>query len=189
MSKPRTLTFRLNDEERKLIEDNYGLIYSFAIKKNLELDEVYGELATGMCYAAHSFNPKRGKFSTLAYYCMSSELNKTYKYNNRNRRIPEDKLDHYDKLNIYERESLWDITDFKLSRFNNPYNKAIDEINYNNVIKRISKILTDKEKAVLYYKLKGLTNEEIGKIENVKHQAITHRIKNIRLKIKQHNIL
>ena len=190
MAKPKSLIFKLNDEERKLIENNYGLIFSFAIKKNLELDEVYGELATGMCYAAHMFNPDRGKFSTFAYYCMNSELNKSYKLKNRNKRIPNEKIDHYDKMTMFERESLWEISDLNKDPIGNRTDrKALDITNYNDKIKRISDILTDKERVVLYYKINELTNEEIGEILNVTHQCVTSRIKSIREKVKLAKIL
>ena len=62
---------KLTEEQRKFVEDNHNLIYSFAKKNGLDLEEYYGILAIGLCKAALSFDPDRGfLFSTYAYKSM-----------------------------------------------------------------------------------------------------------------------
>lgn len=63
----------LTPQQKKLVEDNHNLIYSLAYKKNINLDEFYGDLAIGLCKAALAFDENRGKFSTLAYTSMYNE--------------------------------------------------------------------------------------------------------------------
>lgn len=59
----------LNDEQRKLAEDNMGLVYFTISKyyKSLVGDEdVISAGMEGLCIAAEKFDPGRGKFSTYA---------------------------------------------------------------------------------------------------------------------------
>lgn len=68
----------LNDTQRKLVEDNHNLIYSYLHSHNLSLDAIedwYGTAAIGLCKAALVYDENRGaKFSTLAYICMDREV-------------------------------------------------------------------------------------------------------------------
>lgn len=68
----------LNNAQRKLVEDNHNLIYSFLNSRHLSLNAVedwYGTAAVGLCKAALAFDESRGvKFSVLAYICMDSEV-------------------------------------------------------------------------------------------------------------------
>lgn len=65
----------LTGEQRKVAEDNYGLIYA-ALKKYCiprEYEDFYGVMAEGLCNAVRTYNPNRGvKFSTYAMKCMWS---------------------------------------------------------------------------------------------------------------------
>lgn len=69
----------LNDAQRKLVEDNHNLIYSFLNSRHLSLDSVedwYGTAAIGLCNAAMTFDESRGtKFQTYAYKCMKNAVN------------------------------------------------------------------------------------------------------------------
>lgn len=65
---------KLNDKQRKLVEDNHGIIYSYLNSHNLSYDDVedwYGLAAIGLCKAALAYDETRNvKFSTLAYICI-----------------------------------------------------------------------------------------------------------------------
>lgn len=59
---------RLNDEQRKLVEDNHNLIWWFIHNKCPSapyIDDIYGMLAIVLCNCALKYNPERGAFSTL----------------------------------------------------------------------------------------------------------------------------
>lgn len=68
----------LNDKQRKLVEENHNLIYSYLHSHKLSLDAIedwYGTAAIGLCKAALVYDESRGaKFSTLAYLCMDNEV-------------------------------------------------------------------------------------------------------------------
>lgn len=78
----------LNDAQRKLVEDNHNLIYSFLNSRHLSLDSVedwYGTAAIGLCKAALTFDESRGaKFATLAYICMDNEVRQVLRKNRKN---------------------------------------------------------------------------------------------------------
>ena len=78
----------LNNAQRKLVEDNHNLIYSFLNSRHLSLDSVedwYGTAAIGLCKAALAFDESRGvKFTTLAYICMDNEVRLTLGKNRKN---------------------------------------------------------------------------------------------------------
>lgn len=69
---------RLNDQQRKLVEDNHDLIYTFLDNHNLSIDspeDWYGVAAIGLCRAAMHYNPDNGiKFSAYASACMLNEV-------------------------------------------------------------------------------------------------------------------
>lgn len=65
---------RLNDEQRKLVEDNHNLIYAFLNSNNLSIDEYYDLAAIGICKAALSYKEDVSKFSTFAYKCMWNQV-------------------------------------------------------------------------------------------------------------------
>ena len=62
---------KLDEKQKKLVEENHSLIYSFAHSHNLPLDEYYDILAIALCKAGMTFKPELGyAFSTYAYKIM-----------------------------------------------------------------------------------------------------------------------
>lgn len=87
MSRKRTRLVPLTEEQRKLVADNHNLIYGYANLHGLQIDDInrikdnysshedwYGALATGLCYAAQSWDKTKGAFSNWAYINMDSEV-------------------------------------------------------------------------------------------------------------------
>lgn len=72
---------KLNNEQRKLVEENHNLIYSFLNKQALSIDEWYDVCAIGLCKASLSFNGDT-KFSTFAYKCMLNSVRSVMRRNN-----------------------------------------------------------------------------------------------------------
>ena len=91
----------LNEEQKKMVEDNYNLIYSYANLHNLPLDienynackpqapfgneDWFGALATGLCKAAFLYDETKSTFATFAYKCMDTEVflvKRSYKVHN-----------------------------------------------------------------------------------------------------------
>lgn len=78
----------LNNKQRKLVEENHNLIYSFLNSRHLSLDAIedwYGTAAVGLCKAALIYDESRGaKFTTLAYICMDNEVRMILRTNRKN---------------------------------------------------------------------------------------------------------
>ena len=65
---------RLNDEQKKLAEENHGLIFKFMKLKNLDFEELYGLLAISLCKAAFLYKSNLGySFTTYAFKCMETD--------------------------------------------------------------------------------------------------------------------
>lgn len=64
----------LNDEERKFVEENHNLIYSFLRKYGFSEEEYYGIAAFGFIEAVKRYDPSRGAFSNFAYICMLNKV-------------------------------------------------------------------------------------------------------------------
>lgn len=65
---------QLNKEQQNLVVENHKLIYFYAHKMNLDLEEYYDLLAIGLCKAALTYEENKGKFSGYACACMQNEL-------------------------------------------------------------------------------------------------------------------
>lgn len=167
---------KLTEEQKKLVEENHGLIYWFAKKYHVPIEEYYDVLAQGLCMAAYHYDPSKCSFSTYAYLCMNTEMHVEYRKTLRKSEIPQGNIFHY--------ENAWQLSDL-IPTNEKTENKVIDRISYENLISLLNDILNDKDKEVLSYILNGLTMREIAKIEGTSHQAIHNRMKKIREKVKK----
>ena len=167
---------KLNEEQKKLVEDNHSLIYWFAKKYHVPIEDYYDVLAQGLCMAAYHYDPSKCSFSTYAYLCMNTEMHVEYRKTLRKSEIPQGNIFHY--------ENAWQLSDL-IPTNEKTENKVIDKISYENLISLLNDILNDKDKEVLSYILNGLTMREIAKIEGTSHQAIHNRMKKIRDKVKK----
>ena len=167
---------KLTEEQKKLVEENHNLIYWFARKKHIDIEEYYDILAQGLCMAAYHYDPSKCSFSTYAYLCMNTEMHVEYRKTLRKSEIPQGNIFHY--------ENAWQLSDL-IPTNEKTENKVIDRISYENLISLLNDILNDKDKEVIGYILNGLTMREIAKIEGTSHQAIHNRMKKIRDKVKK----
>ena len=167
---------KLTEGQKKLVEENHNLIYWFAKKYHVPIEEYYDVLAQGLCMAAYHYDPSKCSFSTYAYLCMNTEMHVEYRKTLRKSEIPQGNIFHY--------ENAWQLSDL-IPTNEKTENKVIDRISYENLISLLNDILNDKDKEVLNYILNGLTMREIAKIEGTSHQAIHNRMKKIREKVKK----
>lgn len=169
---------RMTDEQRKLVEQNHNLIYDFLYKNELNIEEYYDIAAIGLCNAAIKYDSKKGKFSTLAFKCMKSEVNHHFSYINRKKRIPPSHIYSYDiLLSVDEGEYNPYINTIFDGNFDT-YEIVEKSISYAN----FSKELDDREKFIIKCFESGLTQKEIGIKLNISQQAVYQRIKKMRNK-------
>lgn len=76
----------LDEQQKKLVEENHKLIYYTLNKYKLNPEEYYDILAIGLCKAAMNFDPKRSKFSTFAVQVMYNEFLQHDRNENANKR-------------------------------------------------------------------------------------------------------
>ena len=179
---------RLNDKQRRLAEENHNLIYSFAKKFQLNLDEYYGVLATGLCKAALSYVDGEFQFSTFAYTCMLNAVRRYRRDRYAQRRI----LNEMDTLSLDEpilnngddqETTVGDDQETIVGEI--IVDKSIDVQNdceTNGLQQAFSDYLNDKEREILKYLLQRLTYKEIAEIMGGSKQNVGQYVQRIRRK-------
>lgn len=173
-------TKRLNDKQQQLAEENHNLIYSFAKKFQLNLDEYYGVLATGLCKAALSYVDGEFQFSTLAYTCMLNAVKSYRRDRYTQRRI----LNEMDTLSLDE-PILNNGDDQETTVGEIIADKSVDVQNdceTNGLRQAFSDYLNDKEREILNYLLQGLIYKEIAEIIGGSKQNVGYYVQRIRRK-------
>lgn len=72
-------TYKLSDEQNKLVEDSIHLAYLLAKRiyhPHIEYDDAVQLALLGFCNAARLYCPERGKFTTLAYLAAKHTIQK-----------------------------------------------------------------------------------------------------------------
>lgn len=89
---------KLTPEQKQLVEDNHSLIYAYAKKNGLKIDDWYDVLAIGMCKAARRFDPEKGTFSTWCYRHFDNEVRTVRNDTRKKSRIPRDCIAPYESM-------------------------------------------------------------------------------------------
>jgi RNA polymerase sigma factor (sigma-70 family) len=168
----------LTEEQRKLVEENHNLIFKYAIKNNIDIDEYYDLLAIGMCKAALVFDTTKGAFSTVAYHCMGNEMNMHRRHMNRMYIIPNNMIFSYD---AYMNNDCKDGENFLSTISSDIYS---DEVAIGNVmLSELITTLTVKEKRVMALLIDGYTQSEIAEEMNCSRQNVWKYVSRIRKKM------
>lgn len=158
----------LTEEEKKLVTENYNLIYSYSHARDLDLEEYSGILSIGLCNAAIKYKHDRANFSTFAYRCMDTEVFSYRRKMNTTKRVnPEDIvfyhaekdegrsfLETFSTIDNVESETLF------LYTFENEYSK-----------------LRNQAKRIVMLKFSGLTNNEITEKLGVRASTVSMALK------------
>lgn len=167
----------MTDEQRKVVEDNHNLIYSFMRKFNLDRNEYYDLCAIGLCKASISYNKSKGTFSTFAYTCMHNEIKSEWRKDIRPTAIPKDMIIYYeDKLPDEYDEHLEDC--LLCSKY-----RVEDECLTNFLYEDVLSNFSDKEKEAIKMYLSGYSQTEIGDKLNTSRQYINNVIRRLRKKV------
>lgn len=164
--------------QQNLVTENHNLIYEFAKKKHLPIEEYYDILAIGLCEASKIYDCNSGEFSTIAFRCMNSELNDYYKYINRGKRIPEDMILSYDAPSS---GGDFDCKGNFLDSFTD--NRCVHDIVASDIMSEILiNLLSDKEQTIVKLLAKGMNQSDIAKRIGCKRQTVQYYITQIRKK-------
>ena len=165
----------LTDAQRKLVEDNHNLIYFYAHKKGLPIDEYYDLLAIGLCVAAKVFQEGKYSFSSLAMLKMQWILGRYWTHENRASNIPKNQVFSYNKpikkgFDTFMFETIGDNSSMYI---NMVQNIMIDEF---------IETLSGKEKEIIIQMLNGKTQIDIANSMGVKKQNVNYYVSMIRKK-------
>ena len=168
---------RLTEEQRKLVEDNIGLVKKFVEKKKLKYDEWYDLMCVAICEAAITFNPEKGKFSTHAFWKMQQKLTNEAVNMNRNKRGNGDKPKRLDQTIRVENED-YTLAELIASE-DNVEESAVLRKNMADMMKR----LTKTEQIIAAELANGTTQKEIGAKMGLSQQCINAYIKVMRRRL------
>lgn len=151
----------LNEEQKKLVEDNHSLIYSFINNYNLEPSEWYGIIAESLMKAARDYDESKGKLSSLFYSIARHDVASERRKMKRARDV-----------------SVLGITD-TIEMQNEPGNKDF-------YIEVFMDGLDDSQKEIVKYLYEGRTQAEIAELIGVNQSTVSRRIDSIREKVEMY---
>lgn len=147
----------LSKEQQDLVSNNHKLIFSYANKMNLDIDEYYDLLAIGLCKAAKAYDPSRGyAFSTYAYISMRNECYMYWRHISSKQQIPEDLVFSYN--NPFSDESERSDRIERLNDIFGTYQLDSTEVE----LKEFIDSLKANERQIIFEKMYGYTQREIA---------------------------
>lgn len=143
----------MNDEQRKLAEENMGIVF-YTLKKyfgGITADEdLVSAGYEGLCIAAEGFDPERGKFSTYAAqcirYCVMTELRSRKKHSQ----------------NLYLSSKACDLTDSTFDGFHGKEDEAFGDVETADLLRDFEMILTETERQIFLMKRQGMSALDIS---------------------------
>jgi RNA polymerase sigma factor (sigma-70 family) len=171
----------MTEEQKKLAEDNHGLIFYFLTKRDLPIDEFYGLAAIGLCKAAISYNGKY-KFSTFAYKCISNEVGHYLYLEKMQKRKPKQPPLYIDAVpNNDVKNSIACAIGGTMD---------VEEIVASNeAVKTISRHFDGRERILVSMKMSGHNEREISEKLKMTYQNVNLIKKKLRRKIKRIGVI
>lgn len=164
---------KLTEKQRKLVSDNHNLIYWYAYKNNLSIDDYYDILAIGLCKAAKHFDETKGAFSTLGYISMQNAVNTYWKSLKNKSNIPQSEILYYHaQSTIGDMNFLEMISDCS----------SLESVDYDIMLSEFTGSLTDKEKDIVDMLIDGMKHSEIANELSCSRQNVDYYVRIIREK-------
>lgn len=152
---------KLTDKERQMVEDNEKLIYWYANKKNLDLDEWYGLLAIELCKTVRKYNPDRGSLST--YFKLRADI---MVYRKMQEKYRSGELYDYEiDESQHEDESV------------EVFDKVDSDIALEDLLESLE---TDRGRIIIRMKLDGYTQKEIAEETGLTQQGVGWVLRKVR---------
>lgn len=161
--------FPLNDEQKKLVEENHNLIYWYCHKNNLSVDEYYDMLAIELCKAVQTYDSTKSKISTyISQYFWHRHVSYDIRLRNNVRKA------NINALSLDE--ELIDGEDFQRSKLLTNGKSVEDEL----IMVPLSECgLSDKLMEVVKLRLDNpnITQREMGEILGIGQVQVGRRLK------------
>ena len=152
---------KLTDKERQMVEDNEKLIYWYANKKNLDLDEWYGLLAIELCKTVRKYNPDRGSLST--YFKLRADI---MVYRKMQEKYRSGELYDYEiDESQHEDESV------------EVFDKVDSDIALEDLLESLE---TDRDRIIIRMKLDSYTQKEIAEETGLTQQGVGWVLRKVR---------
>ena len=156
---------KLNNEQRKLVEDNHNLIYQYLIDNNLPQDEYYDIAAIGLCKAAIGYDVSKGvTFGTYVYQSIRNNI-KQCELNDKRHNVETMSCNNLSTVHG-EGTEVEHLETFHSN--NNTEEENVVKAHFRWFIEDMSL----RELQIMYYKTKKMNNKDIGKKFGVTHEAI-----------------
>lgn len=166
---------KMNSTQRKLVEDNHKLIYSFLQRHNLPLDaeeDWYGTAALGLCRAAVLYDSDKGAFSTYAYQAMLMSVREVVRSKNK------------DIQATYYLDSPIPLTDMFLLDIipdNDDVTKYVDTLS---IVKKTYDKMSARNKEVIALAIgKGMKYNAIGARLGITRQGVSRIVNRFRKRV------
>ena len=169
---------KLTLEQKIFVENNHNLIYGFAKKKNLSLDDFYDILAIGLCKAGLTYKESVGcKFPTYAYKVMQNEVYVYWSKTLAKKVIPDDLILSGNRVvntDSDDADELFDLIDSKYDLANEVLSNAQCDFLLN--------MLEDKERMIVMYVSSGMKHRQIAEVLNCSQQNVSRIVKKVKNK-------
>ena len=163
---------QLSNKQKALVAENHNLIYGYAHKYNINVEEYYDVLAIGLCMAALSYNSNKGAFSTHAYMMMRKQMYYQISYEHCKKRD----INKLDKMSDAE-----EICSYKpIAKTVQLEDEVIGNIEANAIMKYLKENLTDFRYKVITLLIKGYKQRDICRELDAKRQRVSLAVRTAR---------
>jgi len=174
---------KLNEEQKRLVEDIHNIIYSVLNRHGWSVNEYYDIAAIGLCTAAIKFDPSKGyKFSTYAYKAIKNSVLMEIRKSKALMRECNNmvSLDAMIQGESGSESGLITYNDVVYSK-----NDQIEDSVGSSAIKESVKRLNQKQLKIVCLKADGYTQREIADMLGVSRQSICRTLKKVRTKFSE----
>ena len=151
---------KLNEKQKKLVEENYGLMGKFCKLHNIKFEDYSDILSIALCESALLYDETKEciKFTTYAFRLMKNRWINEYKKNNfKQSKIPQEKIVYGDSY-LNDDAELGSLFDNIASTDNIEEIVIFKDMIYQ--LKSGKKFLTERQKEMLDCLLMGLSNKQ-----------------------------
>ena len=175
----------MTDEQRKFVEDNFNLIFSYIHQKKLNESDYFGPLQEALCVASYNWVPDMCAASTYIFKQFDWAVKHVHTYNNRKARKYEGDLVSFDAFwtNSYSDE---DKEDFE-SMLNAQIFQGQDSIEAmceREDIRRWYSNLSEKDKQIIVAAYRHNTQSDAARSLGVSRQYINLKLQEMKQNFK-----
>lgn len=160
---------KLTEEQKKMVENNHNLIYGYCMKKKLNIDDWYGDLAISLCEAVQNYDSNKSKFSTYAYKYFDNKvlyINRENRFEKRKINLLKTEIDTENISEEYNDKVSKKVLKDKYYTLDSEYNCNLIMEKFDNDIGRLA--------------VNGLTQIEIAKKLNISFSKVQKTLNNLR---------